>query len=493
MRQYIKEIGSNSIIYTIATILTRAVGILLIPIYARYLTQEDYGIISIITPLVTVVLALFDFGMRSTLNRFFFDYPNNSFEQKNAVGNIVMLSATISLFMLALLLIFGSFLFSYLFPNIDFYPFVFYAITTAFFLLFFELKLNLLKVQKKAIQFGIYSFLKFLLIVVSTIILVVYYQKGAMGKIISEFVVTAIFSVFAIIVLISELKFKPDKKLIKEVFRFALPIVPYALSGIITGFTGRYFVNYYQGLETTAVFNIGFLIGSFMQMVVMSINSAWTPFFNQKAQENKEDTLITFSKLTTYYTLTILFLSLIIIFFSEEAILLLATKKYLGGLKIVPIIVISYLLNGLYFMFAVKIFYVKTANKFLARMNIIAAIINIIICFILIPKFGIVGAAWTSLIYFAIIAVSAFFISQKTYYIPYEYPRLLLLFITWGVFFGLYFVIRLFSFSIIQGIAIKLGLIILFLLSLYWFKFMRKSEIDNIKDIIRKVKIRYTK
>ena len=65
MRNYIKEIGSHGIIYSISNLLSKAIGLILIPIYAKYLTVSDYGILSIITPFIAIVLVIFDFGLKS--------------------------------------------------------------------------------------------------------------------------------------------------------------------------------------------------------------------------------------------------------------------------------------------------------------------------------------------------------------------------------------------------------------------------------------------
>ncbi|MDZ7778280.1 MAG: oligosaccharide flippase family protein [Bacteroidales bacterium] len=125
MRQYIKEIGAHSSIYAVSNILTKAIGVLLIPIYTRFLTTEDYGIISIITPLINAVAIFYSFGLRQAYGRFHFDQEDKSKEQKQLLGTVLLFIITIGLTGNIIIILLGESFFENVFPEIDFYPFVF--------------------------------------------------------------------------------------------------------------------------------------------------------------------------------------------------------------------------------------------------------------------------------------------------------------------------------------------------------------------------------
>ncbi len=494
MRQHLKQIGKDSAIYSISELLTKAVGILLIPIYTRYLTQADYGIISLISPFIGVLIIFINLGMRGAFSRFYFDHEYGSIEQKKLFGNIILFTSFFGFIICLILTFFGEQIFVPIFPNVPFYPFVFLTIWTAYFGLFYDFKIILYKVRVKSAQYGIYSFLKFLFIVLFTIYAVVLLKKGAIGKIFSEFAVTVAFGILSFILLIKDIKFNINFKDLKKILQYSLPLVPHLIAAIIANFSGRFFINYFDGLEETAIFNIGFLLGSIMQIIVTSINNSWVPFFTKKALENKEEDKLVFSKLITYYTLVILLIGMVLIFFSKEAILVLGTKAYLKGASIIPIIVISYIFNGFYFMAASGIMLVKKAVKYLPLITISATLINILLNWILVPKFGIVGSAFATLGYLFVMFVATFTISQRVYYIPYQYRRILTLLGIFALYVFTYVVVlNKVSISMLMLIPIKIFVLVSFLFLLYMFRFFNKSEISNLRDIIRKVKVKYSK
>ena len=106
MRNYIKEIVSHGIIYSISNLLTKAIGLILIPVYAKYLTVSDYGILSIITPFTATVLVMFDFGLKASYSRFYFDHPDRSYQRK-LLGNTLMISVLIGTIFFILYILIG--------------------------------------------------------------------------------------------------------------------------------------------------------------------------------------------------------------------------------------------------------------------------------------------------------------------------------------------------------------------------------------------------
>jgi O-antigen/teichoic acid export membrane protein len=494
LRKYIKEIGSHSAIYSISNILTKALGIILIPVYTAYLTVEDYGIISIVSPLAAALAVFYRFGLRSGYGRFFFDYKDRSKEQKQLLGSITLFVLSIGLIFSLALSFFGKPIFDNYFPGVDFYPYVILGIWISYFLLAYDLKLNLFRLRRQPIYYGIFSFMKFLTILVLTIIAVVGLNYGALGKIGAEFITVAVFFVLAVALLWKDISFKINFRKLVPVLKYSIPLIPHDLAAIIMGLSAKFFINLNLGTAAAGIYNIAFLIGTIMNIIITSVNLSWNPFFMSTAKEKtREEASLIFSKLTTYYAMAIVFIGLVVAIFSQEAIMILTNEKYYAAIKIAPIIVLSYILRGGYYIVVAKIFYVKKATKYLALITLSSAIVDIILNAILVPWLGMLGSAISFSLTSFILFTLTYFVSQKVYYIKYDYKRLFIIFMIALVVITGFILIMLFISNLVWAIVAKVFLLSLYILLLFSLRFLTKSEISNLKDILQKIKKRKNK
>jgi O-antigen/teichoic acid export membrane protein len=490
MKEHLKNLSKHSFVYTAANMLTKAVGIFLIPVYVRYLTQEEYGIISLLAPVGTVLLTLFDFGQKATFTRFFFDYPDKSDEQKELLGNIVIVNLFLMLLGCAVLFVWGQSLFDKFIGNVAFYPFIVLTIGTSVTQVLFELKLSVFRSRNQSWQYGMYSFTRFLFIVLLTIIMVVIYKMGAKGKLLSEFLVTLFYMVITLYLLLKDIKFNINFDIIKSVFHYSMPLMPHIISGVLMGLVAKYFINLYHGLALTGIYNIAFLLSSVMSIIVLSINQVWSPVFFKMAHENEPEANRVFVRLTTYYYCFVGFFGLMIIFFSKEFVMLFATKEYMSSIDVMPALTMSAFFNGLYFTVSSKVYFVKSAIRLLPIASIIGLVVNILFSWLLVPSMGMAGAAWATLgANFAIFAIT-YYLSQKYFYMPYEFWRigkasLAIVF----VFVGYIFAYKFIS-SVYILIAVKLLLGIFYFIMLYLFNFLNRDEINWLVKIFKSIKLK---
>jgi O-antigen/teichoic acid export membrane protein len=149
-------------------------------------------------------------------------------------------------------------------------------------------------------------------------------------------------------------------------------------------------------------------------------------------------------------------------------------REYLSGLVIVPIILLGYLFNGIYYNFQAGI-YIEEKTKYFPYVTGAGALINVVVNVLLIPVLGIIGAALATLASYIVMAAGLFFFSQKYYKINYEYGKILkimiLIFVTGIVYYYLYFQIGL-------TFLYKIILLIGFLSSMLALKIFEKNEIQ---------------
>ena len=289
MKQYIKEISKHSIIYTISNFLTKATGLILIPVYTHFLTTSDYGIVSNVLAIINFLSVVYIFGMNAVWGRYFFDFADKSTEQKKFFGSTFFPLILGGLILNILLSFFGEGLFQTLIPDLDFSPFVLLAIWTAFFAVVFNLKLTLFRVRQQSLQFGIISFGRFLLTVMATIYAVAILRYGAFGKVFAQFAVWGLFFLIVIYLLKKDLSFSLQSPKLKSALKYALGVLPHSLSGSVMNIIDRVILTNIKGLAATGIYTVGFQFGSIMQLIVFSFNLSWTPFFMKTAKEKGQE------------------------------------------------------------------------------------------------------------------------------------------------------------------------------------------------------------
>ena len=488
MRKYIKEIGSQSIIYTFSNILTKAIGFLLIPIYTRYLSTSDYGIISMISSIVGIFTIIFAFGMDSSWSRFYFDFHEKNNQSKKFFGNILLFLLVFGVIVSIVIILFGKNIMEKLFPGLQFYPYIFLSLFISYFTIFFNVSLNLYRIKKMSIKYGVFSVLKFTSSVLLIIFFVSYLKKGALGKLYAEGAIVFIFFIVSLVLLSKEVKLNFSLSTQKQTLKYGMPLIPHALASTIIIFADKFFLNLNEGLTTVGIYNIAVLFGSIMNYVVFGINASWSTFFMDIASKKGDDAKPIISQLSTYYIIAMSFIALSIILFSPEILHLMTTEEYNKAAQIIPIFVFNYLIIAFYYLFSVKLFYVKKSVKYIPIATFTSAIINVVLNYYLIPKYSMYGAAFATLISNFINMIFFYFLSQRFYHIRYEKRISIVFLITTLITIG-YYVSHNIGGLVLQ-IGFKIILLGLFFLFLYVFQFFRKSEIENLKDIWNKVRIR---
>ena len=313
------------------------------------------------------------------------------------------------------------------------------------------------------------------------------YGYGAIGKVGAEFIIWFLFFLVAIILLKKDILIKYDGNKLKNLLKYAAGVLPHSLSATLINVVDRLIITNVMGLSDAGIYTVGAQFGSIMYILTHSINLSWSPFFMKTATELGDEAKRIFSRLTTYYTLVIYFIGLAIIFFSPEAITLITTSRYYDAMIVVPIYITTYVITGLYFMMSVKIFYIKHAVKFLSIATFSSAAVNIGLNILLIPEFGIAGAAWARFFSSLALLVITFVISQKYYYIKYEYSRLITLTAIAVILLYIYqFILNILELNLLELIFSKLILLFLYFILVYLFKFFNLKELKSLLSFRKK-------
>jgi O-antigen/teichoic acid export membrane protein len=251
---------------------------------------------------------------------------------------------------------------------------------------------------------------------------------GLMGIVIAG-ITSSFLAVLGVMPIIMQwLRIKFDTELSKEMMRFGVPTMPSAFSGMMLQVADRPIMTSIAGADMTGLYQANYRLGIPMMMLVAVFEFAYKPFYLSHHED--EDSPQLFARIFTYFMIIACAVYLLISLFIKDIVQLsfggiyLIHESYWQGLGIIPIILAAYIWNGIATNMALGM-HVSKKTGWLPIATGIAAVVNIILTFVLVPIFGIYGGAWATFIAYAVSAIILWYISSRLYPIPYEWSRLL--------------------------------------------------------------------
>lgn len=416
------KIIKNTSIYAIGNILPAAAGFFLLPIYTRYLTPADYGIVSSMQVLNTILAVFFTLAIEHSVYRLYWDYKTEE-EKKDYLGTIIITLCAIAVIVLIMLFLFNGFV-GLIYKSIPFYPFYAYAIITAFISVFGLVPKIHLQLKKKAGSFVILSTMQFVVNTAFILWYIVGLKVGAegmlKGQMIGAGVMLPIFLFLAFRII--NFCFKPE--ILRESLKFSLPMIPAFISGWVLDLSDRIFIERYFSLADVGIYSLGYKIAGLVLIFAAAFSVAYDPIFYKLA--NSDDQVAAKKQLFSYnntYAMVILLICFLVSLFSKEAIVILLDARYADAYKIVPIIALAYFVSQIGGLMNRSIYQQK---KTVAMMLIMAsgALLNIALNFLLVPTLGAYGAAYATVFSFTGMFAVEYWYAKRCYFIDYDWNRI---------------------------------------------------------------------
>ena len=417
----------NLSLYAIGDILPKAVGLFLLPIYTRYLSPADYGLVQSMGAISWFLIILFTFSFDRSLSRLYFDCKTEK-DKKDLLGTIFYFIFVISTSLLGLLFVFQNVV-GLIFQSIDFYPYYVYTIFASYFLGFQALISMYLQVRKKAGLFVLLAGVKTLLNIVLGILFVIVLNGSAEGMLKATMLTPLIMLPFYLFysIRISNITIKRDH--LKSICLFSLPLIPTLIGAWILSLSNRLFIERYLSLDDVGIYSMAATIVTLYLIFSDSIRKAYFPIYFELA--GRANQKLAKEKIKNYNNLLIIF-SFISIFliclFSREAIVFLLDSRFHESYKLIPFLGLAYAASFLHTTVNLSI-YQEKKTYLTSAIYIVCAGIHIIANICLIPTFGIYGAAYALLISNTFYSITGYFISKKYYFVPYKWDQLVLFFV----------------------------------------------------------------
>ena len=477
----IKNVIKNSGVYSIVSFLQKAIGFILLPVYTIYLSTSDYGIISIVTAMISFLSVFYMLSLQSSISRFYYDYKDDSEKTNQLFGTILNFILLLSIALTLIFIIFKDYLIAPFTKGIPFYPYIFIGILVVFLNPVYLIFQTILQTKQESKSYALNQFLFFIINLSLTVLLVVFFNMKAKGVLYAILFTNIIFFAYSVIHFIPIIKTGINFGLLKVTLIYSLPLLPHSLSAWSITLIDRFFINGLVGTSNVGIYNVGFQIASIVGIISIAINQAFVPWFfdKMKNNSNSKNEIIKFAE---FINLGICIVAFMISLFCSDILHLMVSENYRIGWKVVPFICFGSVLNNLYFFFVNPLFFNKSGTKYIPIITIISAVLGIILNIILIPLFGIIGSAIANLTSWLFTSIIALLISNKIEKINYRVGKMYFIIILFFSVSLLTFIPLSFSFATILSIKI---LLLISVFAIIWF--------TNMKEYRTSLQIVYSK
>lgn len=385
-----KSLAKHSRNYLFATIATKALSFISIPVYTRLLSVEDYGVVNVFMSMVGIVAVLLTLSSEASISRYYYDAKNTE-DFKRFVGTSIRLTSmillvTTSVFILGLNII-ADIVELPRKLTLCLIPVALFNITNSIFTQIYNPQMQSKKI---AIVSSIQSYLAFAL---SIVCIIVIKEEKYYGYVYGNIMAMILLGAYIV------RQIKPfytscfDKQYIPYILKYCLPYIPDALSGIVLAQFSKIFIGSNQGFALAGTYGLVVNMAMLMIIVIQITNNAWVPYYFRYMNDKDYKSINNDFNLIWRLTLVA---AIGLSFFGKEIAEILAKKDFLEMMPLLPLLVTGYVFHQWAYVYLRNVAYSKRMmwNTYAYMFSGIALVaLNIV----LVPRFQGYGAAIATL------------------------------------------------------------------------------------------------
>jgi O-antigen/teichoic acid export membrane protein len=406
-----KELMKNTIIIFCGKVCTQLISFFLLPLYTGYLATKDYGIVDLITTYVTLLVPIITLELEMSIFRYLVDSRGREKETKKLMSNNFYV-------LLIALLVFS----------------ILYIVVTSFWKFDFRWLIlidiiictfsgNFLQISRgmgKTLDYSISCLITGAFTIVSNIFLIAVLRLGAVGMITSMALANGLGALYLFVrlKLYKLINFKlVDKKLIKEMYRYSIPLVPNGISWWIVNVSDRSIISFVLGTASNGLYAVSNKFPTILSSLLGVFNLSWSE--SAALHINSPDRDEFFSDISNTVTKLFTCLGVGMIACMPFVFPLLINSKYNGAFNQIPILVLGSVFNVVVCLYS-AVYIAKKMTKQVASVSIIGAIINIIVNVLFIKKIGLYAASISTAVSYFVMMVYRHIDLKKYVKIKYE-------------------------------------------------------------------------
>lgn len=414
----IRKIGKHTLVYAIGVGLAKLTGLIMLPVYTRALTPADYGVLELLTMTIDLIGMVVGIGIAASVFKFHAEASGQ--RDKDAVISTAALSViTLGSAASAIGLLLSTQLTETLLGDAG-RPIYF----RIFFLIYFlqtaeAIPLLLLRVQHKSAHFVAVNVTKLACMLSLNIYFVVVLKMGVLGVLLSNLIVTSVMATVLSVYMFRAVGARFSRAKFDKMAHFGYPLVLWFVANFIVVFSNRYFLNHFVGPAGVGIYALAAKFAFVMSAFAFTpFQMIWDP--QRFAIANRPDAAQIYRRVFFYFNLALAIIALGIGLFVFDVIRIIAAPAFRHAHEIVPLLLTAQIIFH-WTAFANLGLFLRNKTHTLAMVAASGVLTVLLMNYLLIPRFGIVGAAIGAIVAYLVRFLTVYIFSQREYHIDYPW------------------------------------------------------------------------
>lgn len=409
----LKDFFRHSALYSLASLLTKGISFILLPLYTAVLSPSDFGIIDFITVVGALVAVTVTLEVTQSLHRFVPEFLGTE-EPRLYASTALWFSIVCYLVFLVLFGLFSEYISVLMFDTpsnalLVEIASILYFVNAIFYLMQSQLrselkiKENILCVTLSALSVALFTALALLVL-----------NLGVKGAIISIILGNVVGIFFAYFFSRNSFCLTFSFEHLKIMLRYSVPLIPSSVGVISAMYVDRVSIKEMMSLHELGIYGVASRVAFVTSLLTVGFQQALSPLIYSKFKDSKTPGEI--ANLFRIFMLLATVFFIVITLFRHEIVMLVADESFSSAGDLVPYLCASVILSTLYIFFPGLAIQGRTA--IISAISLFAAAVNLALNFLLIPQYGLVGAAFASCVSAFLGFLLYYVCSQRYYHIP---------------------------------------------------------------------------
>jgi O-antigen/teichoic acid export membrane protein len=450
----------GSTYYSLANLIPQSLAFLVLPLYSKYMSVSDYGIVSAMETLAIALSAFICLSLDKAGHRLYFEHKKEG-DKKRFLSSLYIASLVITAFIFTCLLVARPLL-QLLFDSIEFYPFFLVAILNVSLNVFSLIPTMFFQVSEQPKKYMYLRISRFSIQILLVLYLVVFREMGAFGHLVAELIGLIIFLPVYVLISARNFGFKFEYSYLKGVFSFALPLIPTLLMAWVLSLSDRVFIEQFLDLTALGTYSMGYRLSMIYLLITGSIMLAYTPFFYRSAggYDSVEKSRL-LNKLTVYLVHIFLLLYFLVSLFLKELVDVFLDDSYKDIHAVGRLLLVGHCISAIMSVSSGLSLLNSKRTMVILFVAFLAATVNILLNFYVINLFGIAGAAYSSIVSTCVLFLLQYLASRQGYFINIPILSILSIFLFFSItLIGFHFYLEKFYFLSLVLKVLILGCLI---------------------------------
>lgn len=478
MKRDLSSLSGQALIYSATGIAARAIAFLLLPVYTRLLSPEEFGIWGVALAAANCFSLLLLFGLDTPVSRLYFD-PADETERRRLYGTLFLLQLV------------GGFLVAGAFDqvlarwnilaNVPSSTPLRLALWTVWVGNLGLIPLALMRIRQQAGRFALVSTLAGLVTGLAPVLVLIASERSAISVLIGSLAGALLMAVVYTLLLMPDVSLFFSWRLAGRTLAYSLQFVPHSLASWVLSLSDRFILERLAPLDRVGVYTVGYSLAFSLMFVIEGVGQSWLPFFLISEHEKTHRAEIV--RYATYFVTAVSWVALSMAIWGPLFIRWVLPAAYADSEGVFVIVTLGILCVAPHLLFSLAIMSLKRVTV-MPLITVAVGGINVVLNFWWIPRWGIAAAAATTTASYGLLALGNYLLARRIYPIAHDYRR-------WWMALGSTFALTALSalpvLPPLLDLLWRLAVWSAWPLGLFAMRFFSPEELTQLRSIARRI------